>query len=101
MKKYFTLIFLALFFMSVYAQSNHSDKEKFYNEVLGTFEVQISGRQNFAFNYQLAEEVEKRRKDSQDVIWQFSHDVSIVIYSRQKVNSPGFKNSNNLIIKHN
>jgi hypothetical protein len=47
------------------------------------------------FTTETLKEIEARRGEHQDVVYQVSQYTTIRIYSRSKINSPGFKKNKN------
>lgn len=98
-----TLAFLLLLNISYAQNPVNSEKKKEIPKELsleekmeGTYEIIPSNNKlQEAFTTEILKEIEAKREEHQDVIYNPSKNTSIRIYSRSKINSPQFKSGKN------
>jgi hypothetical protein len=99
MKKILLALTLLQICQYTQAQSNPETpvarSEKTLEErMAGTFQVIIEDSQNeIVFTTDILEEIEKRRDDNNEVIYQYSENISIRILPRSVINSSSFRAS--------
>lgn len=102
-KKYLTSLVILIFLLGEQAISqvtnnavnelNSSKKLTLEQQLEGTYLVVANDNKVVeAFTTDLLQIIESKREDSRDVTYQASKNTSIIIYSREKINSQEFTN---------
>ena len=93
-----------LFCLSTFYSQTNSAKEPLNVPKEVSLEEKLSGTyeiipNNFkvteVFTTEMLQVIEAKREEHQDVIYKYSEYTTIRIYSRSKINAPGFRKNNN------